>query len=77
MATQALDVRPLPPARRHAAIFERWRRLPVGAAFELISDHDPLPLYYQFQAEQAGKFTWSYVDRGPDTWRVRIGRQKA
>jgi uncharacterized protein (DUF2249 family)/iron-sulfur cluster repair protein YtfE (RIC family) len=70
----ALDVRPMAPARRHAVIFATFEALGPGQAFVLVNDHDPKPLYYQFQAEQTGKFTWKYLEQGPEVWRVRIGR---
>ena len=35
----------------------------------------PKPLYYQFQAEHTGHFEWSYLETGPDVWRVRIGKK--
>ena len=69
-----LDVRDEAPARRHELIFETYFALPVGEAFELVNDHDPKPLYYQFAAEHAGEFTWEPLETGPETWRVRIGR---
>jgi uncharacterized protein (DUF2249 family) len=69
-----LDVRPLPPAQRHALIFERFAGLAPGAAFMLVNDHDPKPLFYQFKFEHEGQFTWDYVEQGPQVWRVRIGR---
>ena len=69
-----LDVRTLVPARRHAVIFKTFVALAPGRAFVLVNDHDPKPLFYQFQAEQAGKFTWTYLEQGPEVWRVRIGR---
>jgi uncharacterized protein (DUF2249 family)/iron-sulfur cluster repair protein YtfE (RIC family) len=69
-----LDVRTLAPARRHALIFATYEALGPGQAFVLVNDHDPKPLYYQFQAEQPGKFTWTYLEEGPEVWRVRIGR---
>jgi uncharacterized protein (DUF2249 family)/hemerythrin-like domain-containing protein len=70
----ALDVRSMPPARRHGLIFDTFGALGAGEAFTLVNDHDPKPLYYQFQAEQPGKFTWTYLEQGPEVWRVRIGR---
>ena len=73
----ALDVRDLPPARRHEAIFAAYRDLAPGAGFVLVNDHDPKPLRYQFQAEHAGQFTWDYLQAGPAAWRVRIGRPGA
>ena len=71
---RVLDVRPIPPAGRHAQIFETFEALSPGAGFELVNDHDPKPLYYQFAAERAGEFTWDYLESGPEMWRVRIGR---
>jgi uncharacterized protein (DUF2249 family) len=74
---QKLDVRDLPPPQRHALIFDTCGKLPVGDAVILVNDHDPKPLYYQFEAEQPGQFGWEYVEQGPDVWRVRITRIKA
>lgn len=71
---QTIDVRPMPPRERHPLIFETFRNLAVGESFQLVNDHDPKPLYYQFQAEYAGQVAWEYLEPGPETWRVRIGR---
>lgn len=71
---QQLDVRSEPPARRHALIFDTWMALDSGTGFELINDHDPKPLKYQFDAEHNGEYEWDYLEEGPETWRVRIGR---
>ena len=69
-----LDIRSIPPANRHPLIFKTFTGLQTGQGFILVNDHDPKPLYYQFQAERTGEFTWEYLEEGPDTWRVRIGR---
>jgi uncharacterized protein (DUF2249 family) len=69
-----LDVRSEPPARRHELIFETYHGLEPGATFVLVNDHDPKPLWYQFEAEYAGAFSWEYLEQGPEVWRVRIGR---
>jgi uncharacterized protein (DUF2249 family) len=69
-----LDIRPLHPAQRHPLIFERFDSLAPGESFILINDHNPKPLYYQFQAERPGEFSWEYLEEGPEAWRVRIGR---
>ncbi len=70
-----LDVRPLAPMHRHTTIFDTFNALRPGEAFELVNDHDPKPLYYQFQAEHTGQFTWDYVEQGPEVWRVIIGKK--
>ena len=74
---RTLDVRRLPPAKRHSLIFNTCGSLPIGSAVVLVNDHDPKPLYYQFEAEQPGHFGWEYVQSGPAIWQVRITRQKA
>jgi uncharacterized protein (DUF2249 family) len=77
MTARQLDVRNEVPKRRHELIFESYFALQPGEAFELINDHDPKPLYYQFDAEHHGEFSWEPVESGPDTWRVLIGRTQA
>jgi uncharacterized protein (DUF2249 family) len=74
MANIELDVRTLPAGQRHKQIFSVWGELPEGAVMELVNDHDPLPLYYQFACEHTGTFQWEYVEKGPQTWRVRIAK---
>jgi uncharacterized protein (DUF2249 family) len=71
---RVLDVRSYAPAERHRLIFETFDQLKQLEAFILVNDHDPKPLYYQFAAEHAGEFTWEYLEKGPDVWRVRIGK---
>ncbi len=48
-----------------------------GVGFELVNDHDPKPLFYQFDAEYKNQFTRDYLENGPEVWRVRIGRPAA
>ena len=72
--TATLDVRTIAPRERHPMIFEIFDALDPGAAFELVNDHDPKPLYYQFQAERPGVVEWTYLEQGPELWRVRIAR---
>ncbi len=77
MSTDAetiLDVRNERPARRHELIFDSYRDLRPDAGFVLVNDHDPKPLWYQFEAEHAGAYSWDYLEQGPEVWRVRIGR---
>lgn len=70
-----VDVSSIIPRERHPLIFNTFLALKPGQAFVLVNDHDPKPLYYQFQAEHAGTFHWDYLEKGPDVWRVRIGRK--
>lgn len=74
---RVLDVRTEEPKRRHELIFETFTDLPVRQSYVLVNDHDPKPLRYQFEAENAGEFSWQYLEEGPQVWRVRIGRTAA
>jgi len=72
--TCEIDVRDIAPRERHPLIFSTFHRLAVGETFELVNDHDPKPLFYQFQAEMPGRFAWDYLQAGPEVWRVRIAK---
>lgn len=72
-----VDVRAVPPPQRHPMIFGTFNQLVAGEAMLLVNDHDPKPLFYQFQAELGDIFTWDYIEQGPEVWRVRIGRTAA
>lgn len=69
---KTIDVRTIPPQMRHSIIFQSFTQLPAGKAFDLVNDHDPRPLHYQFQTQYEGAFDWDYLEQGPYVWRVRI-----
>lgn len=69
-----VDVRSIPPRDRHPLIFDTFDRLNPGESMELVNDHAPTPLYYQFLHERAGLFAWEYLEQGPEVWRARITR---
>jgi uncharacterized protein (DUF2249 family) len=77
MSDQQLDVRNEVPMRRHELILGTYGQLQDGQGFVLVNDHDPKPLYYQFAAEYPDRFTWDYLESGPEVWRVRIGKPGA
>lgn len=64
------------PRERHPLIFKTFDAMEVGDSFELINDHDPKPLYYQFQMERPGEIDWEYLEEGPETWRVKVTKAK-
>ena len=71
---EVLDLRPLQPVERHKQIFERWGKLAPGDTLKIINDHEPKPLYYQFEAEEKGRFEWEYEEQGPVDWIFKIKR---
>lgn len=67
-----LDIRIVPPPEKHPTIFRTFDSLAKDEGFTLINDHDPFPLRHQFEATRAGKYSWTYVEKGPAVWRVLI-----
>lgn len=76
-ADKVMDVRPIPCSIKHGLILKSWREMAVGDYFILLNDHDPVPLYYQFNAEFPGAFAWDYLERGPQDFRVKITKVSA
>jgi regulator of cell morphogenesis and NO signaling len=72
-----LDVTLLEPRQKHPTIFARFDDLAEGESLTILNDHDPKPLFYQFQAERGDIFTWEYIGQGPQWWKVRITRRRS
>ena len=72
MTEAVLDIRTVTPWKRHSTVSDTFDQLAVGDSFVLVNDHDPVPLYRQFNAQRQGTFEWAYNEKGPALWRVRI-----
>jgi uncharacterized protein (DUF2249 family) len=70
-----LDLRELPCPQRHMTIFQEWRDLEEGKALLLINDHDPIPLFEEFEGRFPGLFDWVNLEAGPEIWRIRISKK--
>lgn len=73
--TVKLDLKSIPVFERHPKIFDTWEEIEAGDTLQLINDHDPKPLYYQFVGEQNGKFEWEYETEGPKEWVINIKKK--
>jgi uncharacterized protein (DUF2249 family) len=51
MSETTLDVRDVPPAERHPKIHDAFEDLDSGEELVIVNDHDPKPLFYEFEAE--------------------------
>jgi uncharacterized protein (DUF2249 family)/iron-sulfur cluster repair protein YtfE (RIC family) len=69
-----LDARAVPHAIRHATIFGALDAVAPGAGLLLVAPHDPLPLLAQIEQRNPGAFEVSYLERGPEAWRLRFVR---
>lgn len=72
--TEELDVRPMSHEARHGVILGKMQALTATGKLIIVNDHDPLPLKYQAEAMWPDQFAWTYLDEGPEEWRVAIAR---
>jgi uncharacterized protein (DUF2249 family) len=70
-----LDARAGPHAIRHATIFGGLSSVAPGGGMVLVAPHDPLPLLAQIEQRWPGVFDVSYLERGPDAWRLAFVRR--
>ncbi len=69
---RVINVREIDPRHRHAIITQLFDHLDPESSLQLVIDHDPRPLRYQLQARHGSLCSWSYLEQGPDVWRVRL-----
>lgn len=70
-----VDARLYEPKDKHPIILNTFAALKPGESMELINDHDPRPLHYQFIMEMPDQFEWEYLEEGPEVWRVSIRKR--
>ncbi|HNA99991.1 MAG TPA: DUF2249 domain-containing protein [Marmoricola sp.] len=70
-----LDATAIPHAIRHATIFGALSTLHPGFSLDLLAPHDPLPLLAQIKDAYKESMVWSYVETGPQVWRLRFTHQ--
>ncbi len=73
--TASVDARLYEPKDKHPVILNTFDSLKPGECMELINDHDPRPLHYQFIMEKPNSFEWQYLEEGPEVWRVAITKK--
>lgn len=64
------------PQRRHEVLLAIFDELGADERFVLVNDHDPKPLYHQFEGEAGPEFRWEYRRREPGEFRVLIGKSE-
>lgn len=74
-AAQDLDVRGLPCEQRRERVVAATGALVPGEALVVVNDHDPAGLRDLLARTYPGDLSWEYLERGPEAWRVMIGRE--
>lgn len=69
-----IDVASLAPGTCRQTIEGTFEALEPGEALEVVVGHDPAPLRQRFALTRPGESTWTYLEQGPERWRVRVER---
>lgn len=71
-AERIIDVRDIAPRLRHELVLKLFDNLDPESSLQIMADHDPRPLHYQLETRHGPRCVWSYLEQGPDLWRVRL-----
>ncbi len=69
---RVIDVADIDPKYRHAILFRLFEHLAPNDSLQIVVDHDPKRLRLQLEASHGSRCGWSYLEEGPDVWRVRL-----
>jgi uncharacterized protein (DUF2249 family) len=68
-----VDLRTVAPQARIAVATYASHLLRPGQAMEVTDERDPVDVFADLQ-HKSDRFRCQYVERGPDVWRIRVGR---
>src|SRR5688572_7448278 len=55
-----------------SAIFKNFDALNIGESITIKNTNNPLILFYQLLHERGNTFSWKYLEKGPQTWRIKV-----
>ena len=72
---KTINVPDYPPREKHPTIMNAFDELKPGEVMQIVNDHDPKPLQYQFMVERTDQFIWEYLEEGPEIWRIAVEKK--
>jgi uncharacterized protein (DUF2249 family) len=69
---RVIKVADIDPRHRHTILLRSFEHLAPDDSLQIVVDHDPGPLRLQLEAHHGARCDWSYLEKGPDIWRVRL-----
>lgn len=67
-----INVADIDPQYRHAILSRLFEHLAPNQSLQIVVDHDPRRLRLHLEAQHGSRCGWSYLEQGPDLWRVRL-----
>ena len=71
-AERVIKVADIEPRLRHTMIERLFECLQPGHSLQIVVDHDPQRLRFHLDFAFGARCKWSYLERGPEVWRVRL-----
>jgi uncharacterized protein (DUF2249 family) len=69
---RVIKVADIDPSYRHAILFRLFEHLAPDDSLQIIVDHNPRRLRLALEERHGPRCAWSYLEEGPDVWRVRL-----
>ncbi len=60
------------PQHRHVILLRLFEHLAPNQSLQIVVDHDPRRLRLQLEGHYGSRCGWSYLQQGPEVWRVRL-----
>lgn len=73
-----VDIRKIFPHQdKYPTVEKTFASLKISEKMELINDHDFKPIFeYKFPFDFPEQYKWTYLEQGPEVWRVAITKIK-
>ena len=69
---RVIHVADIDPRYRHTILFRLFEHLAPDQSLQIVVDHNPRQLRLQLESRHGSRCGWSYLEEGPDVWRVRL-----
>jgi uncharacterized protein (DUF2249 family) len=69
---RVINVADIDPQYRHAILFRLFEHLTPDQSLQIVVDHNPRRLRLLLETQHGERCGWSYLEEGPDVWRVRL-----
>jgi uncharacterized protein (DUF2249 family) len=69
---RVIQVAEIEPRLRHGIIEKLFRHLTRSESLQIVVDHDPRRLRFLLDVSFGSQCDWTYLEQGPDLWRVRL-----
>lgn len=69
---RVIKVADIDPRYRHTILSRLFEHLGPEQSLQIVVDHDPRRLRLQLEAIHGSRCVWSYLEQGPEVWRVRL-----